>query len=101
LLLQWPLVHLSDHRRHLGVGIVILSMVLGAVGIPSSGVALIMGVDRILDMCRTSINVMGDLVACRLMKVWVGGEGTAEEKIEAAAKEEPIEPAVSDETAVS
>jgi Na+/H+-dicarboxylate symporter len=76
-----------------GVGIVILSMVLGAVGIPPSGVALIMGVDRILDTCQTSVNVMGDLVACRLMEVWVGGEGTAEAKIEAAAKEEPIEPA--------
>lgn len=64
-----------------GVGIVILSMVLGTVGIPPSGIALIMGVDRILDMCRTSINVMGDLVACSLMEKWVGGEGSAEEQI--------------------
>lgn len=64
-----------------GVGIVILSMVLGAVGIPPSGVALIMGVDRILDMSRTAINVTGDLVTCRLMETWVGGEGSAEQKI--------------------
>jgi Na+/H+-dicarboxylate symporter len=53
-----------------GVGIVILAMVLDTVGIPASGIALIMGVDRILDMCRTSINVTGDLVACRLMEAW-------------------------------
>lgn len=50
-----------------GVGIVILSMILGSVGVPPSGIALIIGVDRILDMCRTSVNVMGDLVACAVM----------------------------------
>lgn len=55
-----------------GVGIVILAMVLETVGIPSSGIALIMGVDRILDMSRTSINVTGDLVACVLMDKWLG-----------------------------
>ncbi len=59
-----------------GVGIVILSMVLGAVGIPPAGVALIMGVDRILDMSRTAINVTGDLVACRVMEKWVGSGPT-------------------------
>lgn len=53
-----------------GVGIVILSMVLTSVGIPASGIALIIGVDRILDMCRTSINVTGDLVTSRLMESW-------------------------------
>jgi Na+/H+-dicarboxylate symporter len=55
-----------------GVGIVILSMVLSSVGIPVEGVALLMGVDRILDMCRTSINVAGDLVASKLMNRWLG-----------------------------
>jgi len=64
-----------------GVGIVILSMVLSTVGIPPSGIALIMGVDRILDMSRTAINVTGDLVTCALMEKWVGGKGSAEEKI--------------------
>jgi Na+/H+-dicarboxylate symporter len=60
-----------------GVGIVILAMVLDTVGIPVEGVALLMGVDRILDMSRTSINVAGDLVASTLMNRWVGraGEG--------------------------
>ncbi len=56
-----------------GVGIVILAMVLSTVGIPTEGVALLMGVDRILDMCRTSINVAGDLVASKLMNRWIGG----------------------------
>ncbi|BES73230.1 dicarboxylate/amino acid:cation symporter [Marinobacter nanhaiticus D15-8W] len=55
-----------------GVGIVILAMVLESVGIPAGGIALIMGVDRILDMSRTAINVTGDLVTCRLMEIWSG-----------------------------
>ncbi len=50
-----------------GIGIVILSMLLGTIGIPASGIALIIGVDRILDMCRTSVNVTGDLIACTLL----------------------------------
>ncbi len=50
-----------------GIGIVILSMLLGTVGIPAAGIALIIGVDRILDMCRTTINVTGDLVAAAIM----------------------------------
>ena len=47
-----------------GVGIVILASILESVGIPSSGIVLILGVDRLLDMCRTVVNVAGDLVAC-------------------------------------
>lgn len=47
-----------------GVGIVILASILDSVGIPATGIALILGVDRILDMCRTSVNVTGDLTAC-------------------------------------
>jgi Na+/H+-dicarboxylate symporter len=46
-----------------GIGIVILSMLLTTMGIPPSGIALIIGVDRILDMCRTAVNVTGDLIA--------------------------------------
>ena len=63
-----------------GVGIVILAMVLSSVGIPASGVALIIGVDRILDMSRTAINVTGDLTASLVMDRWVGGKKTAEEE---------------------
>ena len=47
-----------------GAGIVILSLILEGVGIPAAGIALLLGVDRILDMCRTSVNVLGDVVAC-------------------------------------
>ncbi|MFO7604000.1 MAG: dicarboxylate/amino acid:cation symporter [Gammaproteobacteria bacterium] len=54
-----------------GVGIVILAMVLETAGIPGAGIALIIGVDRLLDMSRTSVNVCGDLVAARLMHVWL------------------------------
>ncbi|MBU0472371.1 MAG: dicarboxylate/amino acid:cation symporter [Nanoarchaeota archaeon] len=47
-----------------GTGIIILATILESVGIPGIGIALILGVDRILDMCRTSVNVTGDLTAC-------------------------------------
>lgn len=57
-----------------GVGIVILAMILNSVGIPAAGIALIMGVDRLLDMCRTAVNVTGDLVACVIMHRWLGAE---------------------------
>ncbi|RQD76095.1 MAG: dicarboxylate/amino acid:cation symporter [Candidatus Syntrophonatronum acetioxidans] len=61
-----------------GVGIVILAMVLTSVGIPASGIALILGVDRILDMSRTAINVTGDLAACLVMDRWVPGSKSTE-----------------------
>ncbi len=47
-----------------GVGIIILAMILQSIGVPTAGIALILGVDRILDMCRTAINVCGDLLTC-------------------------------------
>jgi Na+/H+-dicarboxylate symporter len=46
-----------------GAGIAILATILIGLGIPSIGIALILGVDRILDMSRTTINVTGDLTA--------------------------------------
>ncbi len=57
-----------------GVGIVILATVLTGVGIPPAGIALIIGVDRILDMSRTAINLTGDLVTCVVMDRWIGGK---------------------------
>ena len=44
------------------VGLVTLSMVLSSVGLPTEGIALIMGIDRILDMMRTAVNITGDAV---------------------------------------
>ncbi len=41
-------------------GLVTMVIVLNAVGLPLEGVALIVGVDRLLDMCRTAVNVWGD-----------------------------------------
>lgn len=49
-----------------GVGLIMLSMVLNSVGLPIEGIGLIMGIDRILDMCRTTVNVIGDCV-CTLI----------------------------------
>lgn len=43
-----------------GIGIITLAMVLGAANIPAEGIGLIIGVERILDMCRTVLNVLGD-----------------------------------------
>jgi Na+/H+-dicarboxylate symporter len=40
--------------------IIFMSMVLGSVGIPSEGIAVILGIDRVLDMVRTTINITGD-----------------------------------------
>ena len=43
-----------------GAGIIMLLIVLESIGVPSAGIALILGVDRILDMLRTTVNVTGD-----------------------------------------
>ncbi|MGK0443239.1 MAG: Na+/H+-dicarboxylate symporter [Bermanella sp.] len=52
-----------------GVGLVMLSMVLTQVGLPVEGIALIIGVDRLLDMMRTAVNVTGDAaVSCVVAK---------------------------------
>ena len=50
-----------------GAGMITLAMVLTAVGVPTEGLALILGVDRLLDMFRTTTNVVGDSTACALM----------------------------------
>ena len=57
---------------------------------PLSGLALILGVDRILDMARSAVNVTGDLVACVVMDKWVGGKKTLKEQLKSEAKIEKI-----------
>ena len=41
----------------------VVAMILGMVGVPPDGIGIILGVDRVLDMCRTTVNVTGDLAA--------------------------------------
>lgn len=47
-----------------GAGLIMLTMVLTAVNLPLEGIALIAGIDRVLDMFRTSVNIVGDASAC-------------------------------------
>ncbi|MGN7310663.1 dicarboxylate/amino acid:cation symporter [Alkalicoccobacillus gibsonii] len=49
-----------------GAGMIMLAMVLSSVGLPPEGIALVIGVDRILDMIRTSVNITGD-AACAVI----------------------------------
>lgn len=49
-----------------GAGVIVLGSVLSTIGIPVTAIALIIGVDRLLGMFRTSVNVMGDLVTCQV-----------------------------------
>lgn len=49
------------------VGLITLAMVLSAVGLPTDGIALIMGIDRILDMLRTAVNITGDAVCTTIV----------------------------------
>lgn len=55
-----------------GGSLPLLMMVLGMVGVPPEGIALILGVDRLLDMCRTVLNVTGDLVTATLVERFCG-----------------------------
>ncbi len=79
-----------------GVGIVILATILTSVGIPAAGIAIILGVDRLLDMCRTVINVTGDLVACVVIDHMLGGPKEVEQehlgRVPTPAMPEPADP---------
>ncbi|HLE60038.1 MAG TPA: dicarboxylate/amino acid:cation symporter [Thermoanaerobaculaceae bacterium] len=55
-----------------GGSIPLLMMVLGIAGVPMEGIAIILGVDRILDMCRTTLNVTGDLVTATIVSRFEG-----------------------------
>lgn len=59
-------------------GLVMLSMVLTQVNLPVEAIALIMGVDRLLDMTRTAVNVTGDLAVTTTVAKW---EGVLDEEV--------------------
>lgn len=66
-----------------GVGLITLSMVFNSVGLPVEGIGLIMGIDRILDMTRTAVNVTGDAVCTTIV---AKQEGEFNEEIFLAAE---------------
>ncbi|UCG51488.1 MAG: dicarboxylate/amino acid:cation symporter [Candidatus Latescibacterota bacterium] len=55
-------------------GLVTMAIVLKAVGLPLEGIGMILAVDRILDMCRTTVNVWGDTVGCAVITRLQGDE---------------------------
>ncbi|MFN4095222.1 MAG: dicarboxylate/amino acid:cation symporter [Sphingomonas sp.] len=57
----------------------VIALILGMVGVPPAGIGLVLGVDRFLDMCRTVLNVIGDLVLATIVS---------------AGEKEPVEPVV-------
>ncbi|MCC5833306.1 MAG: dicarboxylate/amino acid:cation symporter [Opitutales bacterium] len=61
-----------------GVGMIMLSMVLLQVGLPVEGIALIIGIDRLLDMVRTAVNVTGDATVTAIV---AKGEGALDESV--------------------
>ncbi|MGP5541663.1 dicarboxylate/amino acid:cation symporter [Psychrobacter celer] len=65
-----------------GVGLIMLSMVFAQVGLPIEGIGLILGVDRILDMLRTAVNVGGDAAVTAIV-------AKSEEKMDVAIYNDP------------
>ena len=55
-----------------GIGVITLTMVLQTLGLPLEGIALILGVDRLLDMCRTTVNITGDASAALVVAATEG-----------------------------
>ena len=69
-----------------------LAMVLQQVGLPLEGIALIMGVDRLLDMVRTAVNITGDsAVTCVVARHQKSMDLSVYNNSEAGAKEEHID----------
>lgn len=52
----------------------VIALILAGVGVPPEGIGLILGVDRFLDMCRTTVNVIGDLVAATVISATSSAE---------------------------
>ena len=79
-----------------GAGIIMLVIILEAVGVPAAGIALILGVDRILDMCRTVTNVTGDATVATVVAATEGQLGppdlsdASDRLVTRAAPPEPV-----------
>jgi DAACS family dicarboxylate/amino acid:cation (Na+ or H+) symporter len=67
----------------------VVAIILGMVGVPPEGIGLVLGVDRLLDMCRTTLNVTGDLAIAAMVSR--GEEGLA--LAPGAATPAPVPPA--------
>lgn len=63
-----------------GAGLITMSIVLGAVNLPLEGIGLILAVDRLLDMFRTTVNVFGDCVGTMVVDSFTDYEDSAAEK---------------------
>ena len=77
-----------------GVGLVTLALVLGQAGLPVEGIGLILGVDRLLDMVRTAVNVTGDAVVTLIV---AKSEGQFDQAIfDRVGRQQSYDPAESD-----
>ncbi len=73
-----------------GVGLVTLALVLGQAGLPVEGIGLILGVDRLLDMLRTAVNVTGDAVVTLIV---AKSEGQFDAEVfEQVGRQESVDP---------
>ena len=57
----------------------VIAMICAMVGVPPEGIGIILGVDRFLDMCRTTLNVTGDLVLATIVSKGEQDEGEQDE----------------------
>ncbi|MFN4080662.1 MAG: dicarboxylate/amino acid:cation symporter [Saprospiraceae bacterium] len=60
-----------------GGGVIVLASVLNSSGIPSEGIVLIIGIERLLGMFRAAVNVTGDLAACMFLNNWFANRDLA------------------------
>jgi len=56
----------------------VIALILAMVGVPPAGIGLVLGVDRFLDMCRTTLNVIGDLVAATVVSAGIDDQPAAQ-----------------------
>jgi DAACS family dicarboxylate/amino acid:cation (Na+ or H+) symporter len=74
-----------------GGSIPLLMMVLAMVNVPVEGIAIVLGVDRLLDMCRTVVNVTGDLVTAELVTRFEGAPARRPVPVEVAVPARRLE----------